>query len=281
MANPELYEIALRRELPGRPRLPVANGLNAGGLAVTRSGSPARDRVLADGSRTHRKAAAMTDKDSYPGAGSFVPGDEASLAAVASAVQACRGCDLYECATQAVFGRGPARASVVLIGEQPGDAEDRTGVPFVGPAGKLLDRALAEAGISPKVTYTTNAVKHFRWKPEPRGGKRRIHERPDTWQVKACWPWLAAELSRLRPRVVVTLGATAGQALFGSSFRVTSERGTPVSWPAPGRPEGRTRPVTVVPTIHPSAVLRADDRDSAYAGLVSDLRAAAAALSRR
>ena len=131
------------------------------------------------------------------------------------------------------------------------------------------------------MTYTTNAVKHFRWKPEPRGGKRRIHERPDTWQVKACWPWLAAELSRLRPRVVVTLGATAGQALFGSSFRVTSERGTPVSWPAPGRPEGRTRPVTVVPTIHPSAVLRADDRDSAYAGLVSDLRAAAAALSRR
>lgn len=223
----------------------------------------------------------MTNKDSYPGAGSFVPGDDASLATVAKAVQACRGCDLYQRATQAVCGRGSARASVVLIGEQPGDAEDRAGEPFVGPAGKLLDRALAEAGISPEVTYTTNAVKHFRWKPAPRGGKRRIHERPDAWQVKACWPWLAAELSRLQPRVVVTLGATAGQALFGSSFRVTSERGTQISWPAPGPSTGRTREVTVVPTIHPSAVLRADDRDAAYAGLVSDLRAAATALGGR
>jgi DNA polymerase len=223
----------------------------------------------------------VTDEDSYPGAGSFVPGNDASLAAVAKAVQGCRGCDLYQRATQAVFGRGSARARVVLVGEQPGDAEDRAGEPFVGPAGKLLDRALADAGISPKVTYTTNAVKHFRWKPEPRGGKRRIHERPDTWQVRACRPWLEAELSRLAPRVVVTLGATAGQALFGSSFRVTSERGTHISWPAPGPAEGRTRQVTVVPTIHPSAVLRADDRDSAYAGLVSDLRAAAAALHGR
>jgi DNA polymerase len=220
----------------------------------------------------------VTSKDSYPGAGSFVPGEQASLAAVAEAVQACRGCDLYQHATQAVSGRGPASASVVLIGEQPGDAEDRAGEPFVGPAGKLLDRALGEAGISPEVTYTTNAVKHFRWRPDPRGGKRRIHERPDTWQVRACWPWLAAELSRLAPRVVVTLGATAGQALFGSSFKVTSERGTQISWPAPGPSGGRTREVTVVPTIHPSAVLRADDRDAAYAGLVSDLRAAAAAL---
>jgi uracil-DNA glycosylase len=223
----------------------------------------------------------MTGKDSYPGAGSFVPGNDANLATVANAVQDCRGCDLYKRATQAVFGRGPARAPVVLIGEQPGDAEDQAGEPFVGPAGKLLDRALADAGISPKVTYTTNTVKHFRWKPEPRGVKRRIHERPDTWQVKACWPWLAAELSRLQPSVVVTLGATAGQALFGSSFKVTSEHGTQISWPAPGRAEGRTRQVTVVPTIHPSAVLRADDRDAAYAGLVSDLRAAAAALGGR
>jgi DNA polymerase len=221
----------------------------------------------------------VTGKDSYPGAGRFVPGDDASLAAVAKAVKACRGCDLYQRATQAVFGRGSARATVVLIGEQPGDAEDRAGEPFVGPAGKLLDRALAEAGISPKVTYTTNAVKHFRWKPAPRGGKRRIHERPDTWQVKACWPWLAAELTRLQPRVVVTLGTTAGQALFGSSFKVTSERGTQIPWPAPSPSQGRAHEVTVVPTIHPSAVLRADDRDAAYTGLVSDLRAAAAALS--
>jgi uracil-DNA glycosylase len=220
----------------------------------------------------------VTGKDSYPGAGPFVPADDANLAAVAHAVQACHGCDLYQHATQAVFGRGSDHASVVLIGEQPGDAEDRAGEPFVGPAGQLLDRALAAAGISPEVTYTTNAVKHFRWKPAPRGGKRRIHERPDAWQVRACWPWLAAELSRLPPRVVVTLGATAGQALFGSSFRVTSARGTQISWPAPGPSPGRTHEVTVVPTIHPSAVLRADDRDAAYAGLVSDLRAAAAAL---
>jgi DNA polymerase len=220
----------------------------------------------------------VTGRDSYPGASSFVPGEEASLAAVAKAVQACRGCDLYQRATQAVFGRGPASAPVVLIGEQPGDTEDRVGEPFVGPAGKVLDRALAEAGISPQATYTTSAVKHFRWRPDPRGGKRRIHERPDTGQVRACWPWLAAELSRLAPRVVVTLGATAGQALFGSSFTVTSARGTQISWPAPSPSGGQTREVTVVPTIHPSAVLRADDRDAAYAGLVRDLRTAAAAL---
>ncbi len=126
--------------------------------------------------------------------------------------------------------------------------------------------------------YTTNAVKHFRWKPDPRGGKRRIHERPETWQMRACWPWLAAELARVRPRVVVTLGATGGQALFGSSFRVTGSRGTRISWSAPAPGEGETREVIVVPTIHPSAVLRADDRDAAYAGLVSDLRAVASAL---
>jgi uracil-DNA glycosylase len=216
----------------------------------------------------------------YPGADRFVPGGRASLATVARAARHCQGCDLHERATQTVFGTGAARPAVVLIGEQPGDAEDRAGEPFVGPAGKLLDRALADAGIDPGVSYTTNAVKHFRWKPAPRGGKRRIHERPDTWQVRACWPWLAAELALLAPDVVVPLGATAGQALFGSSFRVTSARGTQIRWPAPGR-DGAEREVTVVPTIHPSAVLRAEDRDEAYAGLVSDLCVAAAALSAR
>jgi uracil-DNA glycosylase len=217
----------------------------------------------------------------YPGAERFVPGSRASLATVARAARDCQGCDLHERATQTVFGHGAARPAVVLIGEQPGDAEDRAGRPFVGPAGKLLDRALADAGIDPGVTYTTNAVKHFRWRPAPRGGKRRIHERPDTWQVRACWPWLAAELARLAPGVVVTLGATAGQAMFGSSFRVTSARGTRIRWPAPGRREGAEREVTVVPTIHPSAVLRAEDRDGEYAGLVSDLCVAAAALPAR
>lgn len=218
------------------------------------------------------------DTRGYPGAASFLPQGEASLSELAEAARSCEGCDLYERATQTVFGSGAARASVVLIGEQPGDAEDKAGKPFIGPAGKLLDRALEEAGISPSDTYTTNAVKHFRWKPAPQGGKRRIHQQPETWQVRACWPWLAAELSRLAPSVVVTLGATAGQALFGSSFRVTSQRGTRISWHAPAAPGRPEHDVTVVPTVHPSAVLRADDRDAAYQGLVSDLRAAASSL---
>jgi uracil-DNA glycosylase len=222
----------------------------------------------------------MPGRHGYPGADGFVPEASASLSAVAEAVQTCHGCDLYERATQAVFGRGSADAALVLIGEEPGDAEDRAGLPFVGPAGKLLDRALGEAGIAKADTYTTNAVKHFRWKPAPDGGKRRIHQRPETWQVRACWPWLAAELSRLAPQVVVTLGATAGQALFGSSFRVTSQRGAPIRWQTPPLADRPGRDVTVVPTIHPSAVLRADDRDEAYAGLVGDLRAAASALTR-
>lgn len=219
----------------------------------------------------------MPDGKTYPGAGRFVPGDDASLAAVAQAARGCRGCDLYEHATQTVFGRGPADAAVMLIGEQPGDREDRAGEPFVGPAGQLLDRALAEAGISPQATYTTNAVKHFRWKPDPHGGKRRIHQPPEAWQIRACWPWLAAELDRLQPGVVVTLGATAGRALFGASFRVTGQRGTEIAW----TPPGQQREITVVPTIHPSAVLRADDRDAAYAGLVGDLRVAASSLAGR
>ncbi len=223
----------------------------------------------------------MPDPRDYPGADRFVPDGRAALAAVARAARGCQGCDLYERATQTVFGRGAARPAAVLIGEQPGDAEDRAGEPFVGPAGKLLDRALADAGIDPQVTYTTNAVKHFRWKSTAGGGKRRIHEPPDTWQVRACWPWLAAELARLEPSVVVTLGATAGQALFGSSFRVTSARGTQICWAAPGPRKGEECEVTVVPTIHPSAVLRAEDRDGAYAGLVSDLCVAAAALPDR
>jgi uracil-DNA glycosylase len=220
----------------------------------------------------------MPGKD-YPGAAAFVPGSRASLATVARAARACQGCGLHERATQTVFGAGAASPAVVLIGEQPGDAEDRAGKPFVGPAGKLLDRALADAGIDPELTYTTNAVKHFRWKPAPAGGKRRIHERPDISQVRACRPWLDAELARLAPSVVVTLGATAGQALFGSSFRVTAVRGRQQLWCAPALRNGQEREVTVVPTIHPSAVLRAEDQEAAYAGLVSDLRSAAAAMA--
>jgi uracil-DNA glycosylase len=222
----------------------------------------------------------MAARRDYPGASDFVPGQDASLAQLASAAQGCHGCDLYERATQAVFGEGAADARVVLVGEQPGDAEDRAGRPFVGPAGKLLDRALADAGIAPQDTYTTNAVKHFRWKAAPHGGKRRIHQKPEAWQARACWPWLRAELSRLNPEVLVLLGATAGQAVFGSTFRVTAQRGTEISWRAPGRGDAAGRDVTVVATIHPSAVLRADDRDVVYAGLVSDLRVAASVLRR-
>jgi uracil-DNA glycosylase len=221
----------------------------------------------------------VTGSGSYPGAGQFVPGPEADLAALAEAVRCCRGCDLHERATQAVFGRGSADVPVVLVGEQPGDAEDRAGEPFVGPAGRLLDRALAEAGIPPESTYVTNAVKHFRWRTAPERGKRRIHQKPEAWQVRACWPWLAAELARLSPDVVVALGATAGQALFGGSFRVTAHRGEQLSWKAPARGGGPGREVIVVPTVHPSAVLRADDRDAAFAGLVADLRVAGGAAS--
>lgn len=217
----------------------------------------------------------MSHGHDYPTAAPFVPrtGD---IAALAQAAQACRGCDLYERATQTVFGEGSEDADVVLIGEQPGDLEDRQGKPFVGPAGRLLDRALGDAGIRRDRTYITNAVKHFRWKPAPGGGKRRIHQRPEMWQISACRPWLDAELSRLRPRVLVPLGATAGQALFGSSFRVTKVRGSVLGW--------RTGPdaeeLKVVPTVHPSSVIRADDedRDAAYADLVNDLRVAAKAL---
>jgi uracil-DNA glycosylase len=218
----------------------------------------------------------MAGRHDYPGAGEFVPDGRSALPALAAAVQDCRGCDLYEQATQAVFGRGARDAAVVLVGEQPGDAEDRQGEPFVGPAGRLLDEALSQAGIRREDAYVTNAVKHFRWKPDPRGGKRRIHERPETGQVRACRPWLDAELARLSPRVIVTLGATAGQALFGSSFRVSAQRGTLVSWEAPAR-GGGGRAIDVVPTIHPSAVLRADDRDAALDGLVADLKVAAGA----
>jgi uracil-DNA glycosylase family protein len=185
----------------------------------------------------------------------------------------------HERSTQAVFGRGSREASVMLIGEQPGDAEDRKGEPFVGPAGQLLARALHEAQIPPAAAYTTNAVKHFRWKPDPRGGKRHIHERPDSGRVRACRPWLDGELVRLDPQVIVTLGAIAGQALFGNSFRVTARRGEVISWTFPATGGDGSREIEVVPTIHPSAVLRADDRDAALAGLVADLKVAAATLA--
>jgi uracil-DNA glycosylase len=218
----------------------------------------------------------LADHHGYPTAAAFVP-EEGNLATLARAALGCEGCDLYERASQTVFGEGPANAEVVLVGEQPGDSEDRQGRPFVGPAGRLLDSALGDAGLSHDRAYVTNAVKHFRWKPAPSGGKRRIHQRPDQWQVSACRPWLDAEFARLSPQVVVTLGATAGQALFGSSFRIGGVRGQTLSWRS--RPDGDE--LTVVPTVHPSSVIRIQgaERDEAYASFVKDLQVAAALLT--
>jgi uracil-DNA glycosylase len=185
-----------------------------------------------------------------------------SLAALEQAVRSCRGCDLYLRATQAVFGEGPAAARVALVGEVPGDKEDLQGHPFVGPAGAILDRALAEAGIERRDVYVTNAVKHFKFEQR---GKRRIHKKPNSAEIRACQPWLEAEMAALRPQVIVCLGATAAQSILGSSYRLTKEHGkfVPHAW-APH----------VTSTIHPSAILRAPDEDqrhAQYRGFVADL----------
>jgi uracil-DNA glycosylase len=211
----------------------------------------------------------------------FVPA-ESDLAGLAAAASGCRGCELFENATQTVFGAGASGATVMLVGEQPGDAEDREGLPFVGPAGRLLDQALVEAGIDRSAAYVTNAVKHFRFKSTDKG-KRRIHEKPSARHVTACEPWLVAELAVVEPKVVVALGATAAQALFGRSFRVTKQRGELLQWPPSAGPyAGSSVEVTAaLATIHPSAVLRArtsEERQTALAGLVADLRVVAGAL---
>jgi DNA polymerase len=207
-------------------------------------------------------------------AGPYLPG-RGGLPAHRRAAADCRGCPLWEDATQTVFGKGDAAARLLLVGEQPGDQEDRQGEPFVGPAGRLLRRALDEAGIDMDTAYVTNAVKHFKFTRPPGGGRRRIHKAPDLREVAACRPWLLAELRLVRPEVVVVLGATAGRALLGPSFRVTRDRGALLSLPMEGTAPGPR----VVATLHPSAVLRADDREGAYAGLVSDLEVAAEALA--
>ena len=193
-----------------------------------------------------------------------------TLKSVRDAARDCRACDLWKCGTQTVFGEGPRKAALMLIGEQPGDAEDLSGHPFVGPAGKLLDRALADAGIDRGTVYLTNVVKHFKWEPR---GKRRIHKKPRASEVGACRPWLDTEIALVKPRVIVCLGATAAQALLGSQFKVTKQRGAFV--PSPLAPR-------VLATVHPSSVLRAPDAEArrlAMKGLTDDLRAAARALS--
>jgi len=198
-------------------------------------------------------------------AADFLP-PRTTLPALREAVQGCRGCQLYKNASQAVFGEGTRSAAVMLVGEQPGDQEDHAGRPFVGPAGKLLDRALEEAGIDRRATYVTNAVKHFKWEAR---GKRRIHAKPSWSEVAACRPWLEAELAVVKPTVLVLLGAVAAQGLLGKQFRVTKQRGELVTSPlAP----------YVTATIHPSAILRGEpaDRERELARLVDDLRKVAA-----
>src|ERR1700728_1973957 len=195
-------------------------------------------------------------------AAEYIP-DHPTPRTLRAAVQKCRGCDLYACATQAVFGEGPNSAEIVFIGEQPGDEEDRQGHPFVGPSGKLLDRGLEEAGIDRSQVYVTNAVKHFKFEER---GKRRIHKKPNSVEIRACRPWLEAEINLIQPRIIVCLGATAAESLFGSAYRVTKARGLFVenSW-APH----------VTSTVHPSSILRAPDeqqRHVEYQKFVDDLK---------
>ena len=208
-----------------------------------------------------------------PGAASWVP-EKLTRDALRSAMQECRGCELYRDATQPVPGDGAADAAVMLVGEQPGDSEDQAGEPFVGPAGRLLDKALAEAGIPPERVFETNAVKHFRFSGTR--GKQRIHKSPDRVHIAACQPWLLAELDMVRPTGVVLLGGTAGKAVYGSSFRVGEARGKLREWPEVLESAGA--PAWVLATTHPSAVLRSRDRDRDYDALVADLRVAAEAL---
>jgi uracil-DNA glycosylase len=189
----------------------------------------------------------------------------ADLETIAAAARGCRACDLWERATQTVFGEGPDRARIMLLGEPPGDAEDVAGEPFVGPAGRILDQVLDEAGLDRESIFVTNVVKHFKWRPSP-GGKRRLHERPNRAEVAACRPWVDAEILAMGPAGIGLLGATAAQALLGGTFSVTRQH---------GRVERPDLAAVVVATIHPSAVLRSRDateRDERLAGMVADLR---------
>jgi len=217
----------------------------------------------------------MATREEPPGAREWVP-KRPTLRSLQRAVQECRGCELYRDATQGVMGAGKASAELMMLGEQPGDKEDRAGEPFVGPAGQVLDKALAEAGIDPHEVYRTNVVKHFRFETR---GKQRIHKGPSRVHVAACGPWLLAELDLVRPTGVVVLGATAGKALYGTGFRVGEARGEIRSWPAEfDGGDSRYEPEWALATAHPSAVLRSRNREDDLERLVEDLVVARNAL---
>ncbi len=212
----------------------------------------------------------MAKKAEFPTAAPFVP-DKPTLPKAREASKDCKGCDLYKRGTQTVFGEGRRSARIVFVGEQPGDQEDLTGKPFVGPAGRLLDRALEEAGIDRADAYVTNVVKHFKWEPR---GKRRIHKKPNAAEIAACRPWLDVELALVKPAIVVCLGASAAQAILGNDFKVSQRRGEFI--------EGVMDPL-VTATVHPSSILRAPDDDARHremARFVEDLKAVAARLRR-
>ena len=214
--------------------------------------------------------ASVTGRSAAEGTAAALIPERPALASLRQIARGCRACDLWQRGTQTVFGEGAARAKVVLVGEQPGNDEDLAGRPFVGPAGKLLDRALEQARIDRRRVYVTNVVKHFKWEPR---GKRRIHAKPNAGQIRACLPWLEAELTIVKPDVIVCLGATAAQALLGRAFKVSERRGQLVASRF-GRP--------VVATVHPSAILRAPDDDARRAEMarfVDDLRRVARALA--
>jgi uracil-DNA glycosylase len=219
------------------------------------------------------RSRAPSNTKNHGNASALVP-QKPTLDTLRRAAAGCRACDLWEKATQTVFGEGVSRPSMMLIGEQPGDKEDIAGHPFVGPAGRVLDEALAAAGVDRKDVYVTNVVKHFSWTPAERG-KRRIHEKPRYSEIKACRPWLDAEIAVTRPQVIVCLGSTAAQALLGREFSVMRDRGKFV--PSPLAPY-------VMATVHPSSILRARDEESRHAqkqAFISDLRVAAAQIRKQ
>ena len=208
---------------------------------------------------------AATDDTEKTRAAGLIP-NEPDLDALREAAAECTACPLYRNATQTVFGEGPGNPRIMFVGEQPGDAEDLAGHPFVGPAGKLLDRCIEAAGIDRRRAYVTNTVKHFKWIPR---GTRRIHSKPSSMEIAACFPWLEAELAAVKPHVVVALGATAAQALFGKAFRVTRDRGRPIP--------SRWAPCAMA-TVHPSSLLRAPDEATRHREIerfIDDLRKAA------